>query len=197
MPISGGTMMSDEPIAHDDLQPMSETQVAQLEAHIAKLERGHQSMWEIPEGTELTWDLVVSPELVIMYADGVEDYNPWYEAWPVGPGESPFGTAVAPPMLVPRMQHYFHREGQGRSEIGGVAVSWSTELIEPVLIGTTVRWHGKLTRRYIKRGRQYTEREFTIVDAETGKLLIRHTATALAQFARVEEPDTVPAEATE
>lgn len=178
-------MVDANEIAHDALQPLSKTQIAQLEAYIANLEQHHQSMWEIPEGTELTWDLKVTPELVIMYADGVEDFNPWYEAWPVGPGVSPFGTAVAPPMLVPRMQHYFHREGQGRSEVGGVAVSWRTELIEPVMVGSTVRWHGKLTRRYVKNGRQYTDREFEIRDAASGRLLIRHTATALAKFARV------------
>jgi acyl dehydratase len=173
--------------AHDDLQPLSKTQIAQVEDYLASLKENNQSMWDIPEGTERTWEMEITPELVILYADGVEDFNPWYEAWPVGPGESPFGTAVAPPLLAPRHQSWFHREGMGRSEVGGVAAGWRTEFIAPVMVGTTVRFHGRLTKRYVKRGRQYTEREFTIEDAATGKLLVRHTAIALAKYARVED----------
>jgi acyl dehydratase len=173
--------------AHDDLQPLSATQAAQLEEYLARLEQGHTSMWDIPEGTVVTWEMKITPELVILYADGVEDYNPWYEAWPVGPGESPFGTAIAPPLLVPFWQNWFHRQGMGRSEVGGVAASWRTEFIAPVFIGMTVRYHGKLTNRYIKRGRQYTEREFTIVDVATGQLLVKHTAVALARYTPVDE----------
>ena len=186
--------MPDHVVAHDDLQPLTQTQILQLEAYLAKLESEHSSMWDIPEGTELTWEMKVTPELVILYADGVEEYNPWYEAWPVGPGESPFGTAIAPPLLVPYWQHWFHREGMGRAEIGGVATGWRTEFLEPIFVGTTVRYHGKLVNKYIKRGRQYTEREFTIEDATTGKLLVRHTAIALAKYAPEESPEPEAAE---
>ena len=177
--------MTEKVPAHDELQPMSRTQIEQLEAYLAKLESGHGSMWDIAEGTELTWEMKITPELVILYADGVEDYNPWYEAWPVGPGESPFGTAIAPPLLVPFWQNWFHREGMGRSEVGGVATGWRTEFFAPVPVGTTVRYHGKLTKKYVKRGRQYTEREFTVVDSATGAPLVKHTAIALARYAPV------------
>lgn len=170
-------------VAHDELQPLSDTQLEQLEAYLASLDEAHASMWNIPEGTELTWEMRVTPELVVLYADGVEDYNPWYEAWPVQPGSSPFGLAVAPPLLVPYWQHWFHREGLGRAEVGGVATGWRTEFFEPVMVGSTVRYHGRLTKRYVKRGRQYTEREFTVTDVATGKLLIKHTAIALAKYA--------------
>ena len=171
---------------HDDLQPLSKTQIAQIEEYIAKLERQHLSMWDIPEGTELTWEMTVTPELVILYADGVEDYNPWYEAWPVGPGESPFGTAITPTLLLPFWQNWFHRQGRGTAEVGGVAAGWRTELIAPCPVGTVVRYHGKLTKKYIKRDRQYTEREFIIEDAKTGKVFCKHTAVALAKYAKVE-----------
>ena len=172
---------------HDDLQPLSKTQIAQVQAFIEKLESHHTSMWDLKEGMELTWEMKISPELVIMYADGVEDYNPWYEAWPVPPGESPFGTAIAPPLLLPFWQNWFHREGLGTAEVGGVAAGFRTELIEPCFVGTTVRYRGKVTKKYIKRGRQYTEREFTIEDAATGRLLVRHTAVALAKYLPVED----------
>jgi acyl dehydratase len=177
--------VTDRTPAHDDLQPLSNTQIQQLEAYLEKLQRQHGSMWDIAEGTEITWEMKITPELVILYADGVEDYNPWYEAWPVPPGESPFGAAIAPPLLVPFWQNWFHRQGMGRSEVGGVATGWRTEFFAPVLVGTTVRYHGKLTRKYVKRGRQYTEREFTVIDAESGKLLVKHTAVALARYSRI------------
>jgi acyl dehydratase len=178
--------MTDKAPAHDDLQPMTQTQIEQVETFLAKLEAGHSSMWDLPEGTEATWEMRVSPELVILYADGVEDYNPWYEAWPVAPGESPFGTAIAPPLLLPFWQNWFHREQQRTAEVGGVATGWRTEFVEPCPVGRTVRYHGRLTSKYIKRGRQYVEREFTIEDAETGQLYVRHTAVAVAKYAKVD-----------
>jgi acyl dehydratase len=176
-------------VAHDDLRPMSATEIEQAKAFIEKLEEKNQNMWEIPIGQELEWDMEVTPELVILYADGVEDFNPWYEAWPLGPGESPFGTAVAPPLLVPYRQHWFHRQGMGVETVGGVATEWKTEFFAPVMVGSTVRYHGKLTRRFVKRGRQYTQRDFTVTDAETGKLLLKHTAIALAKYKKVDQPD--------
>jgi acyl dehydratase len=181
--------MSERPAAYDDLQPLSATQIAQVRDYVEKLEQNNLPMWDIPIGTELEWDMEITPESVILHADGVEDFNPWYEAWPVGPGESPFGTAIAPAMLVPYGQHWFHREGMGVSEVGGMGTQWKTEFFAPVMVGSTVRYHGKLTRKFIKRGRQYTQREFTVTDAETGKLLVKHTAIALSQYEKVDLPD--------
>jgi hypothetical protein len=177
--------------AHDDLQPLSATQIEQLKEFLDRIDQGHSSMWDLPEDYEASWEMRVSPELAILYADGVEDYNPWYEAWPVGPGSSPFGTAIAPPLLLPFWQNWFHREHLGRTEVGGVATGWRTELVAPCPVGRTVRYTGRVTKKYIKRGRQYVEREFTIVDAETNELYVRHTAIALAKYAKVDEPDTV------
>lgn len=180
-------MATEELIRHDKYQPYTDIQIAQLEAYLEKLDQGHTSMWEIPVGDELVWEITITPELVILYADGVEDYNPWYEAWPSGPGESPFGPAIAPPMLLPYLQNRFHRETRGTAEVGAMATHWRTEFIAPCPIGRTVRYRGRLTKKYIKRGRQTTEREFTIEDAETGELYARHTAIALAKYERVED----------
>lgn len=181
--------MGDREPRHDDLQPLSETQLEQVEAYLARLEANHTSMWDLDEGLERTWEMRVSPELVIMYADGVEDYNPWYEAWPVAPGQSPFGPAVAPPLLLPFWQNWFHREAGGTAEVGGMATGWRTELIAPCPVGRTVRYRGRVTGKYIKRGRQYIEREFTISDAETDQLYVRHTAIAIAKYAKVTEEE--------
>ena len=178
--------MAEREPRHDDLQPMTASQIEQLEAYLAKLEAGNSSMWDLDEGLEQTWEMRVSPELAIMYADGVEDYNPWYEAWPVGPGESPFGPAIAPPLLLPFWQNWFHREGQKKAEVGGIATGWRTEFVAPCPVGRTVRYHGRVSKKYVKRGRQYVEREFIIEDAETGQLYCRHTAVAIARYAKVD-----------
>lgn len=146
-------------------------------------------MWDLKIGQSATWEMKVTPELVILFADGVEDYNPWYEAWPVPPGSSPFGEAVAPPLLLPFWQNWFHREGLGKSEVGGVATGFRTEFVKPCPVGRTVRYHGEVTKKYLKRGRRYVEREFTIEDAETGDLYVRHTAIAMASYQKVDEDD--------
>lgn len=171
---------------HDDLQPLTITQIAQIGEYLAKLERQHKSLWDIPEGEELSWEMRVTPELVILYCDGVEDYNPWYEAWPVGPGESPFGTAIVPPLLLGYWQKWFHRQARGAGEVGGVAAAWDTEVIAPCPVGTLVRYRARQVRRYIKRGRQYVRAEITVEDASTGQLFVRHAREALAKYAKVE-----------
>jgi hypothetical protein len=45
------------------------------------------------------------------------------------------------------------------------------------------------TRKFVKRGRLHTQREFTVTDVETGKLLVKHTAIALSQYEKVDLPD--------
>ncbi len=180
--------MSEEMPGHDALQPLSKTQTAQVEATIARLEGQKKSRWDIPVGTEKTWDLRITPEFVILYSDGVEDFNPWYEAWPVGPGQSPFGPAIAPPLLLGYWAFWFFCEcagGLGGSP-EGVAATWEGEIVEPCPVGTVVRFRGRLARKYIKRGRQYVRIEVTMEDAETGKLLYRHAQETLAQYQKVE-----------
>ena len=64
----------------NDLRPQSAIQIAQTRAFIARLEQESQTYWDMVEiGDELSRDLHITPELVILYADAVEDFNPWYE----------------------------------------------------------------------------------------------------------------------
>lgn len=173
----------------DLLQPLTGTQVKKNEEYIARLSKTKTTRWDIPEGTELTWDTCVSPEFAIIYSDPVEDYNPWYEAWPIPPGESPFGPAIAPPMLLGYWSFWFYVVAAGA--IGGasrgVAAFWDTWIVNPCPLGTTVRYHGKLAKKYLKRGRQYVRIETTVEDAKTGKLYMRHAQETLAQYAKIQE----------
>jgi len=69
------------------------------------------------------------------------------------------------------------------------AISARKKFIAPVMVGSTVHFHGKLTRKFVKRGRQYTQREFAVTDAESGKLLLKHTAIALSTYQKVDQQD--------
>lgn len=180
--------MSEKKSSPNVLQPLTRTQIAKNEAYIARLEQVKTTRGELPVGTELTWEMCVSPEFAVLYADPVEDYNLWYEAWPMGPGESPFGTAIAPPMLLGHFAFWFWVVatgglGGGR---GGVATSWDSYIVAPIQLGTTVRCRGKLADKFVKRGRQYVRMEMTVEDAETGKLLFRHAYESLSRYAKAE-----------
>ena len=73
--------MKEELPRTDQLQPLSEVQIRQVREFVDIQERRRVSRWDLPEGDERSWELDATPELAILYADGVEDYNPWYEDW--------------------------------------------------------------------------------------------------------------------
>ena len=61
---------------NNELKPQSAVQAAQTRAFVAGLQQGSQTYWDMVEiGDELSRDLHISPELVILYLDPVEDYN--------------------------------------------------------------------------------------------------------------------------
>jgi acyl dehydratase len=141
----------------------------------------HQNF--LREGYERTWEQLITPELAILYADGVEDYNPWYEAWPNGKGKSAFGGAVVPPLLLAYWSSWFlPEEDEGSASYAGlIHYSHNTEILAPCFIGTLVRFRLKVTKMFVKRDRDYLQMEATGEDANTGKLLMRDTSVALFQ----------------
>ena len=89
----------------DELRPMTQVQVEQTREFVNTLASESQTYWDMVEaGQVLSRELHITPELVILYADAVEDFNPWYEGWRMNTwkieGESPFGPAIVPPLLV-------------------------------------------------------------------------------------------------
>ena len=107
-------------MSSDELRPLTPVQIVQTRDFIAALEQECQPYWDMVEvGDVLSRDLPITPELVILYADAVEDFNPWYEAWTMNswrkPGASPFGVAVVPPMLV---SHFILSASSSMSALG-------------------------------------------------------------------------------
>src|SRR5207244_1438041 len=132
----------------DTLRPMTEIQIEQTREFVDSLNAKSQTYWDmVTVGDELWRDLHITPELVILYADGVEDYNPWYEGWLMNTwyvdGESPFGGAIVPPMLVSHFVLSVQFDHTKPFAIGSLHTFHDSEIIEPIPVGATVRIHTK------------------------------------------------------
>lgn len=172
-------------IRTDELRPMSEIQIAQTREFIDGLQQGSQTYWDMVEiGDELSRDLHLTPELIILYADAVEDFNPWYEAWKMNtwviPGESPFGGAIVPPVLVSHFVLSVQFDHTKPFAIGSIHTFHDSEILEPIPVGATVRITTRAADKYEKRGRRYVRHAVEVTDVETGTLYFRETRDILS-----------------
>lgn len=177
--------MTSESTRTDELRPTSEIQFAQTREFIAGLEQGSQNYWDMVEiGDELSRDLTITPELVILYADAVEDFNPWYEAWKMNswriPGESPFGGAIVPPLLVSHFVLSVQFDHTKPFAIGSIHTFHDSEIVAPIPVGATVRITTRASDKYEKRGRRYVRHDVTVTDTSDGKLYFRETRDILS-----------------
>jgi acyl dehydratase len=172
--------MSEPSLRTDELRPMSEIQVAQTRDFIAALQQECQTYWDMVEvGDVLSRELTFTPELVVLYADAVEDFNPWYEAWTMNswrkPGESPFGAAIVPPMMVSHFVLSVQFDHTKPFAIGSIHTFHDTEILAPIMVGATVRITTRAIDKFEKRGRRYLRHEVTVEDAGDGTLYLRET----------------------
>jgi acyl dehydratase len=170
----------------DALRPMTAIQIQQTRDFVDSLNEKCQTYWEMVEiGDELERELHITPELVILYADGVEDYNPWYEAWKMNTwytdGESPFGGAIVPPMLVSHFVLSVQFDHTRPFAIGSIHTFHDSELHEPIPVGATVRIHTKAIDKFEKRDRRYVRHEVTVTDAHTGTRYFTETRDILSR----------------
>ncbi|MEG8019611.1 MaoC family dehydratase [Sphingomonas sp. LR55] len=169
----------------DQLRPMSPVQIAQTRDFIDGLEAGAATYWDMVEiGDELSRELTISPELVILYADGVEDFNPWYEGWRMNswtiPGESPFGGAIVPPLLVSHFVLSVQFDHTRPFAIGSIHTNHDSEIVAPIPVGATVRITTRATEKYVKRERRYVRHSVTVEDVANGTLYFRETRDILS-----------------
>ena len=74
--------MSQPEVRTDSLRPMTEIQIRQTREFVESTKQKSHTYWDmVAIGDVLQRDLRITAELVILYADAVEDYNPWYEGW--------------------------------------------------------------------------------------------------------------------
>ena len=170
----------------DDLRPMTSVQVEQTRAFVQSLEEKCETYWDmIAVGDELSRDLAITPELVILYADAVEDYNPWYEGWRMNtwaiPGESPFGGAIVPPLLVSHFVLSVQFDHTKPFAIGSIHTFHDSEILEPIPVGATVRITAKAIDKFVKRERRYVRHEVTVTDVASGLLYFREVRDILSR----------------
>ena len=134
------------------------TKEPSLRAFIDGLASEARPYWDMVEiGDQLSRDLHLSAELVILYSDGVEDFNPWYEGWRMNSwhieGESPFGGAIVPPLLVSHFVLSVQFDATRPFSIGSIHTYHDSEILEPIPVGATVRITTRATEKFEKRGR--------------------------------------------
>ncbi|MGQ0466677.1 MAG: MaoC family dehydratase [Sporichthyaceae bacterium] len=154
---------------------MTALQVRQTTEFVESLQEECQTYWDmVSVGDELVRDLELTPELVILYADGVEDYNPWYEGWKMNTwrveGDSPFGSAIVPPMLVSHFVLSVQFDHTKPFAIGSIHTFHDSRIHAPIPVGATVRIATKAVDKYVKRERRYVRHEVTVTDVADGTL---------------------------
>ncbi len=183
--IEEGTGMSTEQLRTDELRPLSAIQVEQTRQFITQLQHECQTYWEMVEvGDELSREMHITPELVILYADAVEDFNPWYEGWTMNkwhiPGESPFGQAIVPPVLISHFVLSVQFDHTKPFAIGSIHTFHDSEILAPIPIGATVRITTRAIDKFEKRGRRYLRHEAKVEDVADGTLYFRETRDILS-----------------
>ena len=177
--------MSAEAVRTDELRPMTDIQIEQTRAFIAGLQSGSQTYWEMVEiGDTLSRELHVTPELVILYADAVEDFNPWYEGWRMNTwhieGESPFGHAIVPPLMMSHFVLSVQFDHTKPFAIGSIHTFHDSEILEPIPVGATVRITAKAIDKFEKRGKRYVRHEVTVEDVAKSTVYFRETRDILS-----------------
>lgn len=177
--------MSTQHTPVEQLVPMTEIQAEQTRAFIDGLKADSQTYWDMVEvGDVLSRDLHITPELVILYADAVEDFNPWYEGWRMNtwqiPGESPFGPAIVPPMLVSHFVLSVQFDHTKPFAIGSIHTTHESEILAPIPVGATVRIAATATDKFEKRGRRYVRHRVEVTDVANGNLYFRELRDILS-----------------
>ncbi len=107
----------------------------------------------------------ITPELVREYSEAVDDHNRWYS------GESPFGSAVAPALLL-HSEVYRTLSWYLPRIYGNLHARQEWELFQPAMVGDRVTTRSLIVDRYIKRDRDYVVNEVTCF-GEDGRPLNR------------------------
>ena len=177
--------MSQEPRT-DDLRPMTSVQIQQTRDFVESLQEDCETYWDmVGIGDELSRELEITPELVILYADAVEDYNSWYEGWRMNTwrikGESPFGPAIVPPLLVSHFVLSVQFDHTKPFAIGSIHTFHDSEIFEPIPVGAKVRITAKAIDKFVKRERRYVRHEITVADVSDDRLYFREIRDILSR----------------
>lgn len=169
----------------ESLTPRTAIQEQQTRDFVEGLDQVARPYWDMVEvGDELSRELHLSAELVVLYADAIEDYNPWYEGWTMNQwhveGRSPFGGAIVPPVLVSHFVLSVQFDHTKPFAIGSIHTFHDTTLHAPIPVGATVRITTRATDRFEKRGRRYVRHDVEVTDVASGTLYLTETRDILS-----------------
>jgi acyl dehydratase len=102
----------------------------------------------------------ITREGVDFYADALDDHHPLY-------------AELAPPLLHHSECYKVLGEWYLKNLFGNLHARQDWELFAPVPIGSRVRTRSTIVDRYGKRGRDYVVNETDLMDAASGRLLVR------------------------
>jgi hypothetical protein len=112
-------------------------------------------------------DKVITPELVAHFSDAVDDHNEMYI------GDSPFGRAVAPGLLLHSEVYEFRSHPKAGvpswylpTVFGNLHARQEWELFRPMMVGDAVSARSFIAERYARRGRDYVVNEVLYFDVD-------------------------------
>lgn len=128
-------------------------------------------------------EFVVTPQRVQFYAEGVEDFHPWYMYKMEG---SPFKGPIAHPTMCHVFKVLFWKKYFPARLTGGrMHVKFDAEYFDPAKVGERLTIKGRVLDKYLKRGRHYLDTEFNIT-GEDGRSIARYRDTTLLSYKKEE-----------
>jgi acyl dehydratase len=100
--------------------------------------------------------------------------------WHLG-GQSPFGTAIVPPLLVSHFVLSVQFDHTKPFAIGSIHTFHDSQIIEPIPVGATVRIHTKAIDKFVKRDGRYLRHEVTVTDVKSGTLYLKEIREILSR----------------
>lgn len=144
-------------------------------------ERSQRSWDELVVGETYEFEpFVVTEERIRKYAEGTEDYNPFYIDEEAAKN-SQFGGLIAPPTIVVPIKFASTPPDHWIKLPGAINPGKKLELGVPVRPGDIIYCEGKLIDKYIKRGKKYTVEEVRITN-QNGELVCLWTGGLVLQY---------------
>ena len=146
-----------------------------------------QRSWDDLEVGEVynTEPFTVTLERIQLYAEGTEDYNPFYFDEEAAKN-SQFGGLIAPPTIVVPIVFASLPPDHWAKMPGAINPGQRLEFGDPVRPGDTIYCQSKLIDKYLKRGKKYTVAEFFITNQKQ-EMVCRWIGGLVLQFQGNEE----------
>lgn len=141
-------------------------------------------IWDLDKGDVFEpIEYEVTPFIAREYAHGVEEDLDWFHS-----AESPYGKQVRTPTLIhmDKMRLLGKNCPEGTGPHARIHVEYHARHHSPAFVGETLVVSGKITDRYIKRGRVYIDYDMEVRTKE-GRLVTTYTDRTLLKYTPVED----------